>query len=564
MKHLKRNLSLFLAVVLALSLLTLPATAAGQTPATTPAEETSSQDALFAQYVQQVFDTNRTGHPAKFGTTAYQTLPRTEKQLYNTMKQFILRIANGQNASSQMILDLTPYNWSERNYSSHIHNVVDALLLDLPYAFYWYDKVSGFTLEGPVDQLLLSLSVSQDYALNGVSDGFSLDTRKTGAASQAAANAKKVVTQYQNLSDIAKLRAYKDYICSQVDYDYDAFYDEDRPYGDPWQLIHAFDNDPNTNIVCEGYSKAFNYLCDLSTFQSDVTCYIIFGNPDAPHMWNLVDINGRSFLVDVTFCDGGVEKMFLVNTSGMLLDDGSYDESAMAFGNITYGYQVGISSSEGDIPIYYDYIYDKSILDVYGPCGVLDLSETPHTDPQPPIEPVIGHHSPWASQTLNMSLELDLFPARLSNADLTKPIRRDEFASVAVKLYEDMANTWVPDPLYNLNPNPFKDTNDPDVLKAFTLGIVNGVSPDRFAPASLLTREQASTMLTRAYKAAAFPDWTLETDADFPLDFPMPARFRDDKNISRWARDSVYFMASCNVLNGIGNNTFAPRHNASR
>ena len=34
------------------------------------------------------------------------------------------------------------------------------------------------------------------------------------------------------------------------------------PYGDPWQLIYVFDDDPDTNVVCEGYAKAFKYEAD--------------------------------------------------------------------------------------------------------------------------------------------------------------------------------------------------------------------------------------------------------------------------------------------------------------
>lgn len=30
---------------------------------------------------------------------------------------------------------------------------------------------------------------------------------------------------------------------------------------DPWQLIHVFDGDTTTNVVCEGCSKAFVYTC---------------------------------------------------------------------------------------------------------------------------------------------------------------------------------------------------------------------------------------------------------------------------------------------------------------
>ena len=41
--------------------------------------------------------------------------------------------------------------------------------------------------------------------------------------------------------------------------------------------------------------------------------------------------------------------------------------------------------------------------------------------------------------------------------------------------------------------------------------------------------------------------------------FTMPEPFADDGDISAWARDSVYFMAANGVLNGVGDNRFAPK-----
>jgi hypothetical protein len=52
--------------------------------------------------------------------------------------------------------------------------------------------------------------------------------------------------------------------------------------------------------------------------------------------------------------------------------------------------------------------------------------------------------------------------------------------------------------------------------------------------------------------------WTFETDANYPLRFTWPALFADDRNISGWARESVYFMVSRGIIHGMGNNIFAP------
>ena len=147
-------------------------------------------------------------------------------------------------------------------------------------------------------------------------------------------------------------------------------------------------------------------------------------------------------------------------------------------------------------------------------------------------------------------------PYSLINKDLTLPITRAEFAGVSVKVYENLSNTKALPAVIN----PFTDTADLDVLKAYNVGVTNGIGDELFAPDSLLNREQCATMLTRVFKRATMPGWTLETDSRFSLSYDQPAPFADDRDISGWARDSVYFMAANQIINGIGNNTFAPKN----
>ena len=165
----------------------------------------------------------------------------------------------------------------------------------------------------------------------------------------------------------------------------------------------------------------------------------------------------------------------------------------------------------------------------------------------------------WAKEELAEAERLGLIPASLRNADLTQPITRAEFAAVSVKTYEALAGTGAAP----IAANPFADTADPEVLKAYNVGITDGVGGGKFAPDTLLNREQAATMLTRVYKKVALPGWTLTTDKDFDEAFKgmftMPAPFADDASISGWAKPSVYFMAANGIINGVGDNTFAPK-----
>ena len=164
--------------------------------------------------------------------------------------------------------------------------------------------------------------------------------------------------------------------------------------------------------------------------------------------------------------------------------------------------------------------------------------------------------SDWAKEELAKADELGLIPEILDGADLTADITRAEFAAVSVKVYEALSGT----PALPAVANPFTDTADPEILKAYNIGAVNGTSATTYSPNDLLNREQAATMLTRVFKRVTLPGWTLATDSQFTLPYEKPTAFADDKDISDWAKDSVYFMAANNIINGVGNNKFAPKN----
>ena len=168
--------------------------------------------------------------------------------------------------------------------------------------------------------------------------------------------------------------------------------------------------------------------------------------------------------------------------------------------------------------------------------------------------------SEWAKPELEKAQGYGLIPDALKDADLTKPITRAEFAAVAVKAYENFTGTSVT-PVAS---NPFTDTSNADVLKAYNINVVNGTSATTYGPNGILTREQAATMLTRVEKKAYIPGWTLATDDSYTLNFTKPVSFTDDNKISNYAKQSVYFMFAKGVINGTGNNMFSPTVTASR
>ena len=257
-------------------------------------------DDLFSEYVDRTFydDTDI----STFANPNYgrQSLTNAmDREVYDLLKEEITKIANGTRSNTQITLNLNQ-SWSTLEDSWN--QVVHALLVDLPYDFYWFDKTTSYGISGYYNAPKFSFPVAKAYAVSGT---YTADTRKTSAASNAAANAKAIVDKYSGASDYSKLCGYFSTICDLVEYDHDAV-DNNRDYGDPWQIIYAFDGDPTTNIVCEGYSKAFKYLCDLSTFKnSSIDSALVTGMAGGRHMWNIVSIDDVSYFVDVTNCDKG-------------------------------------------------------------------------------------------------------------------------------------------------------------------------------------------------------------------------------------------------------------------
>lgn len=290
-------------------------------------------------------------------------LPGELSSVYNEVKPMVKLVADGTRAST--IFEI-PGAWTKPKSEWGITGEVisadaltaeasaaieaafnlDALmqrmLSEMPYELYWFDKTKGIGMSYGVSlsseiltvkNLKLSMYISQAYAKinegGATYDPLTANTAKTSAAKRAAENATQVVAANTAKSDHEKLKAYLDYIKDAVSYNNEAANNNATPYGDPWQIIYVFDNNPLTNVVCEGYAKAFKHLCDLSSFsESDLFCSLVtgtmtVGTKAGPHMWNIVTIGGRNYLVDATNCDadtvGAPDKLFLCGAAENVL-----------------------------------------------------------------------------------------------------------------------------------------------------------------------------------------------------------------------------------------------------
>ena len=326
-----------------------------------------SNEMLFKGYVQQMLDdalpVSKRPQAAKRRSAVAQ-LTGNDLRVYDLLVPELKKIANGTvtkaefsflptdifgqsswTASdlgvSSIIVDnaFSPEALASFNSATAINfsKVVSALLVDFPFELYWFDKTRGWScnyagygsdgssisfVEG--SKYTFYFRVAKEYSAMNEEGTTEVKEGITASVTTAISKAKQIVSNNSGRSTYDKLHAYKDAICDMVIYNNEAA-GGGIAYGNPWQLVWVFDGDENTNVVCEGYSKAFKYLCDLSDLDPGVECMIVTGNMGGAHMWNVMKMDdGNRYLVDVTNCDDGTvgypDKLFLAN--GFI---GSYD-----------------------------------------------------------------------------------------------------------------------------------------------------------------------------------------------------------------------------------------------
>jgi len=152
--------------------------------------------------------------------------------------------------------------------------------------------------------------------------------------------------------------------------------------------------------------------------------------------------------------------------------------------------------------------------------------------------------SNWALAELEKADALGLAEP-VKSVSMQNAITREQFSEIAVKFYEALTGQDVP----AAESNPFSDTANAEVLKAYRLGIVKGMSEDRFAPNQPIAREELAVMLNRAL-AKGLPDHSYDAGH---------LSFRDASTISPWATDAVAILHGLQVVQGDTSNRFLPK-----
>ena len=318
---------------------------------------------LFAGYVESVLYEGIYEDVSTLGNLGSIKLKGKEKQYYEDIRGKILEVADGKRTSTSLVLDVR-FTWtaeelgvSKLTYANYgdliskkyneeinINRIWDYLLADCPYEMYWYDKTissSGsfmpmIAADGKsvtVYDITMNLPVAYEYrdlTVPAEEQMYTFNHALGQSVLAAKENAQSIVDKYAALSRYEKMEAYSKEICELTSYNTPAGNGTITQYGNPWQLIWVFDNDESTEVVCEGYAKAFQYLCDLSGLTSyNVTGVLSWdygasGSGAGAHMWNVVTFGGKNYLVDVTNMEHLGDFMFMASPDRGSLD-GGYD-----------------------------------------------------------------------------------------------------------------------------------------------------------------------------------------------------------------------------------------------
>lgn len=156
---------------------------------------------------------------------------------------------------------------------------------------------------------------------------------------------------------------------------------------------------------------------------------------------------------------------------------------------------------------------------------------------------------PVVKSELEKAKEYNLLTEKLSS-NYKQNISREEFCELVIKLYEALSGKKAELP----KNNKFTDTSNTEILKANHLGIVNGVSEDKFKPNNYVTREEMSLMFYNLLGV-------LEIKTNTTMDYVY---FRDEKEISSWAKRSIQLLNKLDIIRGVGNDNINPKGKATR
>ncbi len=155
--------------------------------------------------------------------------------------------------------------------------------------------------------------------------------------------------------------------------------------------------------------------------------------------------------------------------------------------------------------------------------------------------------SDWAKDVIDQIFEQALLDDRMQG-DYQSEISRRDFAYLGVRLYENITGR-----IAEVGDASFPDSDDLFVLKAKSLGVVNGYEDGSYRPARAITRQELAVLFINALRVA-----------EQSLEIREREIFDDDQSVAGWAKKSVYTARALGIVEGVGENVFNPTGTATR
>lgn len=129
-----------------------------------------------------------------------------------------------------------------------------------------------------------------------------------------------------SMSDYEKVKAIHDYLVIHVNYDYENLENDTLP-DDAFTAEGAL---IKNSAVCEGYAKAFSYLCEKAGLQVELVYGIAKDDThEEYHAWNQVCVDSLWYNIDVTWDDPFLNGENVTDGSNMIYDYFLVPDSAL-------------------------------------------------------------------------------------------------------------------------------------------------------------------------------------------------------------------------------------------
>lgn len=195
---------------------------------------------------------------------AYNKLTSTQKKVYAA----IFKAAANHDAST----DISDLNAT----STDVYNAYWAFDYENP-QFFWLGQGYAYSYYGDT-----VYSVALQYSRSAS------EAQRLNKDFEAAAQ--KIIDKAMKKDDVfSQLVVFNDELCDMTTY----------TRSGPSYISEADGPLLNGKALCEGYSKAFMYLCQ----SVGIECICVKGYAGAAHMWNMIKVDGKWYNMDVTWND---------------------------------------------------------------------------------------------------------------------------------------------------------------------------------------------------------------------------------------------------------------------